>query len=326
MKAAVITQPGAPEVLQWKEYATPQPGKEEILIEVKAAGVNRADVAQRQGKYPAPAGVPADVPGLEAAGVVISCGEGVTMWQPGDKVCALLAGGGYAEQVVVKEGQCLPVPEGYSFAEAASLPEAIFTVWSNIFQRGSLQPGETLLVHGGSSGIGVTAIQLAHALGSKVMVTVGSDEKGAACIALGADRFINYKQSDFEQELSAEKVDVILDMVGGDYLPKNLRILREEGRLVYINTMGGNRVEMDLSLVMRKRLTITGSTLRAREYAFKKALTADILERVWPLLQDGKFKPVIYKTFPFAAAAAAHQLMESSEHIGKIMLVSESAQ
>lgn len=323
MKAAVITQPGAPEVLQWKDYTSPQPGKEEVLIEVKAAGINRADVAQRQGRYPSPAGVPADIPGLEVAGIVVSCGEGVTQWQPGDKVCALLAGGGYAEQVTVKEGQCLPVPEGYSFAEAASLPETIFTVWSNIFQRGALKSGETLLVHGGSSGIGVTAIQLAHALGNKVIVTVGSEEKGAACIQLGADRFINYKTTDFEQALAGEGIDVILDMVGGEYLPKNVRILREEGRLVYINTMGGNRVELDLGLVMRKRLTVTGSTLRAREYDYKKALTADIKEHVWPLLTAGKFKPVIYKTFPFEEAAAAHQLMESSEHIGKIILVSK---
>lgn len=325
MKAAVITQPGAPDALQWQDYTSPQPGKEEVLIEVKAAGINRADVAQRQGKYPAPAGVPADIPGLEVAGVVISCGEGVTQWKRGDKVCALLAGGGYAEQVTVKEGQCLPVPEGYSFAAAASLPEAIFTVWSNIFQRGALQPGETLLVHGGSSGIGVTAIQLAHALGSKVIVTVGSAEKGAACIALGADHYINYKTADFEEVLATEGIDVILDMVGGEYFPKNIRVLREEGRLVYINTMGGNRVELDLGLVMRKRLSITGSTLRAREYAYKKSLTADIHQRVWPLLAAGKFKPVIYKTFPFQEAAAAHQLMESSEHIGKIILVTTDA-
>lgn len=320
MKAAVITQAGGPEVLQWKDYADPLPGREEVLIEVKAAGINRADVAQRQGKYPPPPGVTADIPGLEVAGIVISCGEGVTQWKEGDRVCALLAGGGYAEKVAVLEGQCLPIPDGYNFAEAAALPEAIYTVWSNVFQRGRLQTGETFLIHGGSSGIGVTAIQLAHALGNRVIVTVGSEAKGVACIELGADRFINYKNSDFEQALANEKVDVILDMVGGEYLPKNLRILREEGRLVYINTMGGNRTELDLSLVMRKRLTITGSTLRGREYAFKKALTADILQHVWPLLKAGKFKPVIYNLFPFEEAAAAHRVMESSEHIGKLIL------
>ncbi|MEZ2442232.1 NAD(P)H-quinone oxidoreductase [Chitinophaga sp. RCC_12] len=323
MKAIVITQPGRPEVLQLQEYATPVPGQEEVLIEVRAAGLNRADLSQREGKYPAPPGVPPDIPGLEVAGTVVSCGAGVTMWSPGDKVCALLAGGGYAAYVTVKEGQCLPVPEGLSFAEAASLPETVFTVWSNVFQRAKLMPGETLLVHGGSSGIGITAIQLAHALNSKVWVTVGTEEKGQACIRLGATQYINYKKQDFEEELATTGIDVILDMVGGKYLGKNLAILNPEGRLVYINSMGGNLSEVNISAVMQKRITITGSTLRSREYSYKKALAADIRQHVWPLIAAKKFLPVIYATFSFKEAAEAHRLMASSEHTGKIVLVNE---
>lgn len=323
MKAIVITQPGGPEVLQLQEYATPAPGQEEVLIEVRAAGLNRADLSQREGKYPAPPGVPPDIPGLEVAGTVVSCGAGVTMWSPGDKVCALLAGGGYAAYVTVKEGQCLPVPEGLSFAEAASLPETVFTVWSNVFQRAKLMPGETLLVHGGSSGIGITAIQLAHALNSKVWVTVGTEEKGQACIRLGATQYINYKKQDFEEELATTGIDVILDMVGGKYLGKNLAVLNPEGRLVYINSMGGNLAEVNISTVMQKRITITGSTLRSREYNYKKALAADIRQHVWPLIAAEKFLPVIYATFPFKEAAEAHRLMASSEHTGKIVLVNE---
>lgn len=323
MKAIVITQPGGPEVLQLQEYATPSPGQEEVLIEVRAAGLNRADLSQREGKYPAPPGVPSDIPGLEVAGTVVSCGAGVTMWSPGDKVCALLAGGGYAAYVTVKEGQCLPVPEGLSFAEAASLPETVFTVWSNVFQRAKLMPGETLLVHGGSSGIGITAIQLAHALNSKVWVTVGTEEKGQACLRLGATQYINYKKQDFEKELATTGIDVILDMVGGKYLGKNLAILNPEGRLVYINSMGGNLAEVNISTVMQKRITITGSTLRSREYSYKKALAADIRQHVWPLIAAKKFLPVIYATFPFKEAAEAHRLMASSEHTGKIVLVNE---
>ncbi|MGF6925675.1 NADPH2:quinone reductase [Chitinophaga sp. W2I13] len=323
MKAIVITQPGGPEVLQLQEYATPAPGQEEVLIEVRAAGLNRADLSQREGKYPAPPGVPPDIPGLEVAGTVVSCGAGVTMWSPGDKVCALLAGGGYAAYVTVKEGQCLPVPEGLSFAEAASLPETVFTVWSNVFQRAKLMPGETLLVHGGSSGIGITAIQLAHALNSKVWVTVGTEEKGQACIRLGATQYINYKKQDFEEELATTGIDVILDMVGGKYLGKNLAVLNPEGRLVYINSMGGNLAEVNISTVMQKRITITGSTLRSREYNYKKALAADIRQHVWPLIAAEKFLPLIYATFPFKEAAEAHRLMASSEHTGKIVLVNE---
>lgn len=323
MKAIVITEPGAPEVLQLKDYATPVPGHEEVLIEIKAAGVNRADEFQRKGRYPAPIGVPADIPGLEVAGIIAACGLGVTLWKPGDAVCALLEGGGYAEFVTVKEGQCLRVPGGVSFAGAASLPETVFTVWNNVFERGALQAGETLLVHGGNSGIGITAIQIAHALGSKVLVTVGTDEKGENCLHLGADAFINYKKQDFEKVLQDEGVDLILDMVGGDYLQKNLNILKQDGRLVHINSVGGDKVSFSIHQVMQKRLTITGSTLRSREYDFKKKLAQAVLKNVWPLIEQGNFKPVIYKSFPFTKAAEAHHLLASSEHTGKIVLVWE---
>ena len=320
MKAIVISQPGEPAVLRLQDYPTPEPKSEEVLIEVKAAGLNRADVSQRKGNYSPPPGVPATIPGLEVAGIVVKCGVGVTQWKPGDKICALLAGGGYAAYVAVKEGQCLPVPEGWNFAEAASLPETVCTVWSNVFQRGRLQPGESLLIHGGSSGIGITAIQIAKAKGATVFVTVGSEEKGKVCLQLGADRYINYKTQDFEKEL-VEGADVILDMIGAEYLSKNINILHTEGRLVYINSMRGSNADLNIPKLMQKRLTITGSTLRSREYAFKKALIADVFENVYPLIQAGKFKPVIYKTFPFEQAPEAHRLMESSEHIGKIMLV-----
>ncbi len=255
--------------------------------------------------------------------IKISSSPGVTLWKPGDALCALLAGGGYAEFVTVKEGQCLRLPGGVSFEEAASLPETVFTVWSNVFERGALQAGETLLVHGGSSGIGITAIQIAHALGSKVIATVGNDEKGENCLRLGADAFINYKKQDFEKVLQEEGVDVILDMVGGDYLQKNLNILKPDGRLVHINSIGGDKVSFSIHQVMQKRLTITGSTLRSREYSFKKRLTQAVLENVWPLIELGKFKPVIYKTFPFAEAAEAHRLLANGEHTGKIVLVQE---
>ena len=308
MKAIIVSEPGGPDVLHLQDYPTPEPGSEEVLIAVKAAGLNRADVSQRKGNYPPPPGAPATIPGLEVAGVVAQCGAGVTQWKPGDKVCALLAGGGYAEYVAVKEGQCLPVPEGWSFAQAACLPETVCTVWSNVFQRGGLQPGESLLVHGGSSGIGITAIQLAKAKGATVFVTVGSDEKGKACLELGANKYINYNTQDFEKELP-EGVDVILDMIGGDYLPKNINILHPEGRLVYINSMKGSHAELNIPKVMQKRLTITGSTLRSREYAFKKALIADVLENVYPIINAGQFKPVIYKTFSFEEALEAHRLM-----------------
>ncbi len=323
MKAIVITGPGGPEVLQQEERPMPIPAVEEILIEVKAAGINRADVAQRKGKYPVPAGAPTDILGLEVAGLVSACSEGVTMWKVGDAVCALLNGGGYADFVAIKEGQCLPIPNNLDFAEAASLPETVFTVWNNVFQISNLKNGETLLVHGGSSGIGITAIQIAKAIGANVFVTVGSEAKANACLQLGADKAINYKTEDFAQALGAESVDVILDMVGGEYLAKNIQELKTEGRLVYINAMQGAGIGLDIFKVMQKRIHITGTMLRGRDYAFKKQLAEAIKKYVWPMIETGQFKPVVYKTFPFSEAAEAHRLMESSEHIGKIVLVKE---
>lgn len=321
MKAVVMSSYGGPEVLQLKEFETPKATGDEVLIEVKAAGLNRSDIFQRQGNYPAPAGVPADVLGLEISGVVVECGPEVLNFKVGDKVCALLAGGGYAEFVCVREGQCLEIPADLSYAEAASLPETVFTVWSNVFQRGALKPHETLLIHGGNSGIGITGIQLAHALGSRVIVTVGSDEKGQNCIDLGADFYINYKKQDFEKELMQEGVDVILDMIGGDYVRKNINILKPEGRLVYINAVSGSHVDLDIWQMMIKRLTITGSTLRSREYEFKKYLTAEVKKNVWPLLESKKIRPVIFQTFPFSEAIQAHKLLEEGTHTGKIILV-----
>nr|WP_295931288.1 NAD(P)H-quinone oxidoreductase [uncultured Dyadobacter sp.] len=327
MKAIVIIRPGPPEVLQPAEREMPEPTGREVLIKVYAAGVNRPDVFQRKGNYPPPPGAPQDIPGLEVAGIIERVGAQVTAWQPGDRVCALLTGGGYAEYALAHEGHCLPLPEGFDFMQAASLPETVFTVWHNVFQRGRLRAGEHFLVHGGSSGIGITAIQLAKAFGAKVFTTAGSEEKCAACDALGADRSINYKTSDFEDQLRELGADVILDMVGGDYIPKNLRLLREEGRMVFINTMKGGKVkgadEVDFSLIMRKRLTVTGSTLRNRDHAFKSTLAAEIREQVWPVLESGGFKPMIAEVFPLAEAARAHALMESSDHIGKIILINQ---
>ena len=321
MKSIVITQPGPPDVLQLQERKDPSPGGKHVLIKVKAAGVNRPDTFQRKGNYPAPPGASPDIPGLEVSGIIERCGDEVTRWKPGDPVCALLAGGGYAEYAVAPEGHCLPLPPGWDFTQAASLPETVFTVWHNVFERGRLKNGEHLLIHGGSSGIGITGIQLAKAWGAKVSVTAGTEEKCQACLALGADQAINYHALDFEEVLKAEGVDVILDMVGGDYIPKNLRLLREEGRLVFINAMKGGKSEFNALDIMRRRLTITGSTLRARPEAFKTSLTTAVYEHVWPLIASGKFKPVIYKTFPLAEAAKAHELMESSRHIGKIILL-----
>jgi len=321
MKAIVITEYGGPDVLKVKDLPTPEVSGDEVLIEVKAAGLNRSDVFQREGNYPAPKGASAEIPGLEVAGTVVKCGPDVKDFTVGDRVCALLAGGGYAEYVGVREGQCLPIPGDLGFAEAASLPETVFTVWSNIFERGSLKSGETLLIHGGNSGIGITGIQIAHALGSKVIVTVGSDEKGKNCLELGADSYINYKTQNFETELQDEGVDVILDMIGGDYLAKNINILNPEGRLVHINAVSGSRVDLDIWKVMSKRLNVTGSTLRSREYEFKKQLAKEVQKNVWPLIESGKFRTVIYKTFPFSEAAEAQRLLEDGSHTGKIILV-----
>ena len=323
MKAIVITIPGSPQVLQIQERPVPVPGKDEVLIRIKAAGVNRPDVAQRKGQYPAPPGAPADIPGLEVAGIIEECGAEVTRWKKGDKICALLSGGGYAGFATVNEGQCLPIPKGVSYAQAASLPETVFTVWHNVFQRALLQPGEHFLVHGGSSGIGITAIQLAKAFGAIVFATAGSQEKCKACMDLGADECINYKENDFEKKLALKGADVILDMVGGDYVPKNISLLRPEGRLVFINAMKGSVVELNIRDIMQKRLSITGSTLRSREIAFKAGLAKVIEAHVWPLLESGKFKPIIYRTFSLRDAAEAHELMERSGHIGKIVLLND---
>jgi len=320
MKAIVITAPGPPDVLQLQEREKPQPKPNEVLIRVKAGGVNRPDIAQRKGDYPPPADVPQDIPGLEVAGTIEEIGAEVTAWKTGDAVCALLGGGGYAEFAVVDARHCLPVPNGWSFAEAASLPETVFTVWQNVFERGRLKAGETFLVHGGSSGIGTTAIQLAKAFGAEVYATAGSRDKCKACEDLGAKRSINYKTEDFEEALKDTGADVILDMIGGDYILKNIRLLKPDGRLVYINAMKGGKAEIDVIDIMKKRLTLTGSTLRNRDASFKAQLSVAIKEQVWPVLEAGKFKPVIYKTFKLKDAAAAHQLMERSEHIGKVVL------
>jgi NADPH2:quinone reductase len=324
MKAIVITKSGDPEVLELLERSEPKPAADEVLIQVFAAGINRPDVAQRKGHYPPPANASPDIPGLEVAGFVAALGKDCSTWKVGDKVCALVTGGGYAEYCSVPEGQCLKIPENLSFAEAASLPETFFTVWSNVFDRGNLKSGETLLVHGGSSGIGVAAIQMAKAWGATVYVTAGSYEKCSFCEALGADKAINYKTESFKdilKTMTSKGVDVILDMVGGDYTPDNLDVLSEEGRLVLINFMKGDETTIRLSQVIRKRITITGSTLRARDTIFKSAIARKLEQHVWPWLVSGKVKPIIFKTFPLQKANEAHQLMESSAHIGKIVLL-----
>jgi len=324
MTAIEIATPGGPEVLKPAERPVPQPGKGEILIEVHAAGVNRPDVLQRLGKYEPPPGA-SDIPGLEVAGVVAALGEGVTEFKAGEKVCALLAGGGYAEYATVPAAQALPIPDGLSMIEAACLPETFFTVWSNVFDRGRLKAGEIFLVHGGSSGIGTTAIPLAKAFGAKVFTTAGSDEKCAACVKLGADRAINYKTEDFveviKDETQGRGVDVVLDMVGGDYIPRTVSIMATEGRHVSIAFLQSPKVSLNFFPIMTKRLTLTGSTLRARPVADKKAIADALKEKVWPLLSARKVAPLIHSTFPLAEAEKAHALMESSEHIGKIALV-----
>jgi putative PIG3 family NAD(P)H quinone oxidoreductase len=320
MRAVVISRPGSPDVLELAERPAPKPAAHEVLIRVAAAGLNRADLAQREGKYPPPPGVAADIPGLEIAGVVTECGAAVTRWKPGDRVCALLAGGGYSEMAAVDARHCLPIPEGWSATDAAALPEALFTVWSNVFQRGRLTKGETLLVHGGSSGIGMATLQLAREAGATAFATAGSAEKCAACVAAGATRAINYRTEDFEEVLRDQGVDVILDMVGGDYTAKNLRLLRPEGRLVWINAMNGAKAEINALQIMQRRLTLTGSTLRSREPEFKAVVAAELERTVWPLLAASRFKAHVHRVFPFTAAADAHRLMHSSEHIGKIVL------
>lgn len=326
MRAIEIARFGPPEVLRETQRPDPLPAAGELLIAVQASGVNRPDVLQRKGLYPMPPGV-SDLPGLEVAGTVAG-GAPQDLAAAGlrldDAVCALVAGGGYAERCVAPAGQCLPVPLGLNMVQAASLPETFFTVWQNVFAIARLQPGETLLVQGGSSGIGVTAIQLAKALGSQVIVTAGSDEKCAACAALGADHAINYRTHDFVAETrrltGGRGADVVLDMVAGDYVGREVECLTDDGRLAIIATQGGHAAQIDAGLVLRKRLTISGSTLRPRSVAYKAALARDLRERVWPLIEAGRVKPVIHQVFPAAQAAQAHALMESSTHVGKIVL------
>lgn len=326
MKAIEISSFGAPDVLRLVDRPAPVAGGGEVLIRVSASGVNRPDVLQRKGAYPAPAGA-SDLPGLEVSGVVEG-GDAAAMADAGlhigQRVVALVSGGGYAQYCAAPAGQCLPAPEGWSDAEAASLPETVFTVWSNVFERGRLQAGETLLIQGGSSGIGVTAIQLAKAAGATVIVTAGSDAKCAACLALGADHAINYRSQDFAAEVlrltDNRGVDVVLDMVAGDYVEKEVGVLAEDGRLVIIAVQGGVQSAINAGLVLRKRLTITGSTLRARSVAFKSALAKACQAAVWPWIAQGKVKPVLYRTFAAGDAAQAHALMESNAHIGKIVL------
>jgi NADPH2:quinone reductase len=323
MQCIEITTPGGPKVLELAERDTPTPAAGELLIAVEAAGVNRPDVMQRLGLYPPPPGA-SDLPGLEVAGTVAALGEGVSGWRPGERVCALTNGGGYAEYAVAAAGQCLPIPAGLDAEQAASLPETFFTVWSNVFERARLQDGESLLVHGGSSGIGVTAIQLAAARGATVFATAGSEEKCAACRALGADIAVNYREQDFVEVLGEATggagVDVILDMVGGDYVSRNLQLAAMDGRIVNIAFQQGFEAEVNFLPLLMKRLTLTASTLRPRSAADKAAIASALQREVWPLLENGTIKPVVYSSFPIEEASAAHALMESSEHIGKIVL------
>jgi NADPH2:quinone reductase len=323
MRAVEVSKPGGPEVLQLAERPLPTPKPSEILVKVAAAGVNRPDVLQRMGLYAVPPDA-SDLPGLEIAGEVVALGAQVKNTKLGDKVCALVHGGGYAEYCATPEVTALPVPKGLSLVEAAALPETCFTVWGNVYDRAKLAPGETLLVQGGSSGIGTTAIQMARATGNRVFATAGSDEKCAACVRLGAEKAINYKTQDFLEEVKAatggKGVNVILDMVGGDYFPKELKCLADDGRLVFIAFLRGAKTELDINELMRRRLTVSGSTLRPRTVEFKGYLAKNLREKIWPLIDAGKIKPEIYKTFPLAQAADAHRLMETSQHIGKIVL------
>jgi putative PIG3 family NAD(P)H quinone oxidoreductase len=319
-------QPGGPEVLQPVERPVPQPGPGEVLIRVGAAGVNRPDVMQRRGLYPPPPGAPS-ILGLEVAGEVVALGDGVQSWRLGDRVCALVAGGGYAEYCVAPAGQCLPVPVSLSMVEGAALPETFFTVWTNLFQRGAARPGDTILVHGGTSGIGTTAILLGKVFGLTLIVTAGSPEKCARARELGAAHAIDYRNEDFvarvKEITGGRGVDVVLDMIGGDYLPRNLACLAEEGRHVSIAVQRGPKAEVPIFDIMRRRLTLTGSTLRALSAEFKASVAAELRRDVWPALEAGEIRPVIDSTYPLAAAADAHRRMDSSEHVGKIVLMVE---
>ena len=324
MRAIEISKAGGPDVLVEIERPTPSPAGGEVLVKVAAAGVNRPDVMQRMGHYPPPPGI-TDIPGLEISGVVEQLGSGVDQWRVGDRVCALVAGGGYAEYCVAPAPQCLPLPGDVDFVHAAAIPETFFTVWTNVFERGRLKPGESILVHGGSSGIGTAAIQLARALGSRVFATAGSAEKCAACERLGAERAINYREQDFvavvKDATGGKGVDVVLDMVGGDYFPRNMDALRMDGRLVSIAVLNGVKTTINIVTMMQRRLTLTGSTLRTRPIDEKGAIASALRQHVWPLLESGAVSPVIHATFPLRAAAEAHRVMESGAHIGKLVLV-----
>jgi putative PIG3 family NAD(P)H quinone oxidoreductase len=322
--AIEISRPGGPDVLTPVERPRPELAPGEVLIKVEAAGVNRPDVMQRMGQYPPPPGA-SDIPGLEVAGVVVKVAHGVTERRMGDRVCALVAGGGYAEFCVAPAPQCLPLPRGMDFVQSAAIPETFFTVWTNVFERGRLKAGESILIHGGSSGIGTTAIQLAHAFGARVFATAGSAAKCAACERLGAERAFNYREGDFvaaiNEATNRRGVDLILDMVGGDYVSRNIEALATEGRLVQIGLLGGYRAHVNLIALMQRRVTLTGSTLRARSVPEKAAIAAALRQQVWPLLESGTVAPVIHATFPLRSAAEAHRIMDSSEHIGKLVLL-----
>ncbi len=323
MRVIEITQPGPPDVLKLAERPDPTPAAGEVLIDVAAAGVNRPDILQRLGKYPPPPGA-SDIPGLEVAGTIAVVGAGVTAWGVGDQVCALVAGGGYAERAAVPQQQVLPVPKGLSLIEAAAIPETFFTVWTNVFERGQLKKGESILIHGGTSGIGTTAIQLAAAFGARVLTTAGSDEKCEAARKLGAGYAFNYRTTDWvasaKEATEGRGVDVVLDMVGGDYIARNLDLLATGGRLVQIAFLKHAKAELDFSVLMRKRAWLTGSTLRPRTPSEKGAIAGELRRHVWPLLEAGTVKPIVYKVFPFAQAAEAHRLMETGTHIGKLVL------
>lgn len=324
MSTIAITAPGGPEMLEIRQTAVPEPGAGQLLIKVAAAGVNRPDILQRQGLYPPPKGA-SGILGLEIAGTVVEAGPGATVFKPGDDICALVTGGGYAEYCVADEAACLPVPKGLSVAEAAALPETFFTVWHNVFQRAALKAGEVFLIHGGASGIGTAAIQLAAAFGAKVYTTAGTPEKCAFCEWLGAAMAIDYNTADFVEALRAATAghgaDVILDMVGGDYIERNLQAAAEDGRIVQIAFLRGSRASIDFMRLMLKRITLTGSTLRARPLSVKAAIARELYAQVWPLLENGRVKSIIDSTFPLAQAGEAHRLMESNRHMGKIVLV-----
>jgi putative PIG3 family NAD(P)H quinone oxidoreductase len=324
MNAVAITTPGGPEVLKLGQVPTPKPGAGQLLVKVAAAGVNRPDLAQRAGAYPPPPGH-SPLPGLEIAGEVVEAGAGTTRWKAGDKVCALVNGGGYAEYCIAEETSALPIPAGFDMVHAAALPETFFTVWNNVFERGRLTAGEWLMVHGGSSGIGTTAIQLAKAFGAHVIVTAGSADKCQACLDLGADRAVNYKTEDFvaaaKEATGGKGVNVILDMVGGAYSDKNIVMAAEDGRIVQIATLGGAEAKVNLARLMMKRVTLTGSTLRPRTREVKAGFARALEEKAWPLLAAGKVKVVMDSTFPLAEAAAAHRRLETSQHIGKVVLI-----